>query len=296
MLDARFSKGQVMKRHLHLLIIDPQNDFCDLPASYLPRDEAIRPALPVPGAHADMLRVAGLIARGGQGLSAISVTLDSHHRIDIAHPAFWMDAAGAAVAPFTQITAADVAQGKYAPRDASGLPRATAYLAQLEAAGRYTLMVWPTHCEIGSWGHNVHADVRAAYNGWEERTLRTVAKIVKGTNPWTEHYSAIEAEVPDADDPATQLNEAFLAQLAKADQVYITGEAGSHCVKATTEHIVDNWDQARLSQLVLVTDCISPVSGFDAQYNGFIAAMRKRGVRIAQAGDVAADLIANAKN
>jgi nicotinamidase-related amidase len=92
------------------------------------------------------------------------------------------------------------------------------------------------------------------------------------------------------------MNTAFVAALAASDQVYITGEAGSHCVKATTEHIVDNWDQARLSQLVLVTDCMSPVTGFDAQYNDFIAAMRKRGVRIAQAGDVAAELIANAKS
>ena len=48
-----------MKRQLHLLVIDPQNDFCDLPATWLPPDAA--PALAVPGAHADMLRVAQLI-------------------------------------------------------------------------------------------------------------------------------------------------------------------------------------------------------------------------------------------
>ena len=108
------------------------------------------------------------------------------------------------------------------------------YLKRLEAAGRYTLMVWPTHCEIGSWGHNVHADVRAAYNRWEESSLRTVTKIIKGTNPWTEHYSAIQAEVPDNDDPGTQMNVGFIKMLADADRVYITGEAGSHCVKATT--------------------------------------------------------------
>jgi nicotinamidase/pyrazinamidase len=277
-----------MKLHTHLLIIDPQNDFCDLP------DGA--PALPVPGAHADMLRVAAIIDQGGAGLQDISVTLDSHHRLDIAHPAFWMTAAGGPVQAFTQITRDDVAQGKYVPRDAGAMARTTAYLAQLEAAGRYTLMVWPTHCEIGSWGHNVHAAVRAAYNRWEESTLRTVAKIVKGTNPWTEHYSAIQAEVPDADDPGTQLNRGFLEQLRRADRVYITGEAGSHCVKATTEHIVDNWDPAQLSKLVLVTDCMSPVAGFNAQYEGFIDAMRARGVRIAQSGEVIAELSANANN
>ncbi|MFL6656547.1 MAG: cysteine hydrolase [Massilia sp.] len=282
-----------MKRHLHLLVIDPQNDFCDLPSSHLPQDQAA-PALPVPGAHADMLRVASIIDAGGSGLSAMSITLDSHHRIDVAHPAFWMDGQRAPVSPFTQITLADVEQGRYLPRDAGAMPRVLAYLRALEQAGRYTLMVWPTHCEIGSWGHNVHAEVRAAYNRWEERSLRSVTKVVKGTNPWTEHYSAIEAEVPDEDDASTQLNGDFLRTLKAADKVYITGEAGSHCVKATTEHIVANWDPAHLDQLVLVTDCMSPVAGFEAQYESFIAAMRERGVQIAQASDVTADLIANA--
>jgi len=285
-----------MKRHLHLLIIDPQNDFCDLPSDYLPTGPvAAAPALPVPGAHADMLRLAAVIERGAAGLTAISITLDSHQRIDVAHPTFWRDGAGRAVTPFTQIAAADVAKGRFVPRDPAAMGRVKAYLAQLEAAGRYKLMVWPTHCEIGSWGHNVHADVRAAYNGWEERTLRTVTKIVKGANPWTEHYSAIQAEVPDADDDSTQINHALIAQLAKADQVYITGEAGSHCVKATTEHIVEHWDSAQLAKLVLVTDCMSAVSGFDEQFTGFIAAMRERGVQLAQSGDVIAALIDNAQ-
>lgn len=44
-----------MKRSLHLLVIDPQNDFCDLPASWLPVDPAsggaLQPALPVAGSH-----------------------------------------------------------------------------------------------------------------------------------------------------------------------------------------------------------------------------------------------------
>lgn len=282
-----------MKRNLHLLIIDPQNDFCDLPAAYLPA--GYLPALPVPGAHADMLRVAGIIARGSRGLSGISITLDSHHRIDIAHPTFWMDGAGQSVKPFTQISKADVEQGKYAPRDAATLPRVLAYLEALEVAGRYQLMVWPTHCEMGSWGHNVHADVRTAYNSWEESTLNTVNKVTKGTNPFTEHYSAIQAEVPDADDDSTQMNAAFVRMLAASDKVYITGEAGSHCVKATTEHIVANWDQDQLHKLVLVTDCMSAVTGFDTQYQQFVRDMRDRGVQIAQASDVVAELLDNAQ-
>ena len=286
-----------MKRNLHLLVIDPQNDFCDLPTEYLapgPKGAGlVQPALPVAGAHADMRRVAQLIDQGAGGLTGITVTLDSHHRIDIAHPTFWQDGDQAPVAPFTQITAAQLRDGLYQPRDPAALPRASAYLAALEQAGRYKLMVWPTHCEIGSWGHNVHADVRAAYNRWEESTQNSVNMVVKGTNPWTEHYSAILAEVPDSDDPATELNAQLIGLLAQADQVYITGEAGSHCVKATTEHIVDNWDPQQLARLVLVTDCMSPVNGFTEQHDSFIAAMRARGLRIASAAEVAVEIAAN---
>jgi len=155
------------------------------------------------------------------------------------------------------------------------------------------LMVWPVHCEIGTWGQNVHAEVHAAYNRWEDATQRIVTKLNKGSNPWTEHYSAVMAEVPDAEDPATQLNQGFIAMLASADRILIAGEAGSHCVKATTEHIVENFGMRQLSKLVLVTDCISPVTGFEAQYQSFLQEMRASGVRLAQTSEVLPELLAN---
>ncbi|MDR3479522.1 MAG: cysteine hydrolase [Burkholderiaceae bacterium] len=286
-----------MKRNIHLLVIDPQNDFCDLPVSHLPtnpvdaRPQA--PALPVPGAHADMLRLADLIARGAAGLSGISVTLDSHHRLDIAHPTFWQNADGGAVDPFTQIAAADVRGGRYLPRNPTAMARVLTYLDALEAAGRYRLMVWPVHCEIGSWGQAVHADLRAAYNYWEDAQLGIVNKIGKGSNPWTEHYSAVMAEVPDADDPDTQLNRPLIDLLKQADRIYIAGEAGSHCVKATTEHLADNFAQGDLGKLVLLTDCISPVTGFEAQYDAFLRDMKARGLQTATSVDALAELSAN---
>lgn len=282
-------------RRTHLVIIDPQNDFCDLPADYCPLDpvksqQRLSPALPVAGAHADMLRVAQLIGAAGAALSQISVTLDSHLRLDIAHPTFWQQGDGAAVLPFTQISAAEVRSGKFVPRNQQALARVLAYLDALEAQQRYLHMVWPVHCEIGSWGNNVHAAVRAAYNQWEDATGRSVDKVVKGSNPWTEHYSAIQAEVPDSDDADTQLNQTFIDQLQRAERIYICGEAGSHCVKATTEHIVANFAAADIGKLVLIGDCISPVAGFEAQYRDFLADMQARGVSIASSAEVLAEL------
>ena len=278
-----------MRTATQLLIIDPQNDFCDIPAAWRPVDPltgaAIAPALPVAGAHADMQRTAALIRAAGAALDDITITLDSHHHVDIAHPTFWQKAGGDAVAPFTQVTAAQVRAGEFLPRDAAALPRTLAYLDELESRGRYVLMVWPVHCEIGTWGHGVHADVRAAYNQWEETLLRGVRKVAKGENPWTEHYSAIQAEVPDADDEHTQLNTALLADLDRADLLFIAGEASSHCVRATTEHIVAHLPGGRPERMVLLTDCMSPVAGFEAQHEAFLAEMRAKGVRLMNSGE-----------
>jgi nicotinamidase-related amidase len=283
-----------MDRKIQLLIIDPQNDFCDLPPSYRPVDplsgEPLAPALPVPGAHADMQRLAAFIRRTSGSLTDIAVTLDSHHRLDIAHPTFWQTGDGVAVAPFSTITAAQLREGAFQPRDPAALPRTLAYLDELEARGRYTLVVWPVHCEIGSWGHNVHADVKAAYNAWEERKLAIVQTIAKGANPWTEHYSAMQAEVPDPDDPDTQLNQALIDRLDRADVLLIAGEASSHCVKATTEHIIANLRSGRTGKVVLLTDCMSPVAGFAAQHDSFLSDMRERGARLATTEEILTEI------
>ena len=286
-----------MPRSVHLLIIDPQNDFCDLPAGHLPVDPITgrprQPALPVAGAHADMLRLAAFIDAGAGALDAITVTLDSHHRLDIAHPVFWRRGDGAEVPPFTPITAAQVRAGEYQPRHLDDLPRTLSYLDELESRGRYTLMVWPLHCEIGTWGHNVHADVHAAYSRWEDQRQLIVRKVPKGTNPWTEHYSALMAEVPDPDDPRSQLNRPLLDALDRADLILVAGEAGSHCVKATVEHLAEHLPGGRLSRVVLLTDCMSPVAGFEDAQNAFIQRMRDLGIQARTSADMARALAAS---
>lgn len=265
-----------MTRHTHLLIIDPQNDFCDLPPG-----SGGNPALPVHGAHADMQRLAAFIRAHAEQLTDITVTLDSHHRLDIAHPTFWQRGDGSPVTPFTTITAADVNAGQYRPRNPAHLGRCLAYLDALEARGRYTLMVWPVHCEIGTWGHNVHADVHAAYNAWEDLRHDTVTKLSKGSNPWTEHYSAVMAEVPDTQDPATGLNHSLMAAMDQADTLLIAGEASSHCVRATTEHIVEHLARHKPQRIVLLTDCMSPVGGFQLQHEMFLQDMQRSGLELA---------------
>lgn len=285
-----------MAKDIRLFIIDPQNDFCDLPAAWCPPDpltgQTLAPALPVPGAHADMLRLADFMRGAQHALCGITVTLDTHHRLDIAHPGFWRRGDGTAVAPFTEIRADQVRAQQYLPRDAAAVPRTLAYLDELEARGRYTLMVWPVHCELGTWGHNLHAAVRAACGEWEQRRLAAVQAVHKGYNPWTEHYSALQAEVPDATDAATQLNRALVADLDQAELLLVAGEASSHCVKATVEHLLAHLPSGRSDKVVLLTDCMSAVGGFESQAQAFLAAARAHGARLATCAQMASQLAA----
>src|ERR1035438_9199599 len=95
------------KLRVHLVIIDPQNDFCDIPGA----------TLPVPGSNADMKRIAKMIGRIGHRLEDIHVTMDSHRLLDVAHPAMWMDQHGTQPSPFTFITDKDIEAGIWTPRN-----------------------------------------------------------------------------------------------------------------------------------------------------------------------------------
>jgi nicotinamidase-related amidase len=262
----------------HLLLIDPQNDFCDIPGA----------SLPVAGADADLRRMATLLAARGADIEEVTVTLDTHRRLDIAHPGFWTTAEGGAVPPFTAISAAQLRAGAYRPREAAALPRVQAYLDALEARGRYTLMVWPVHCELGSWGHNVHAGLQQALVDWQLARQRHVEFVLKGLNPWTEHYSALQAEVPDPADAGTQLNQALLQRLDSCDALWIAGEASSHCVKATVEDLVEHLPSGRVDKITLITDGMSPVAGFEPQAADFLARMQARGLRLARSAELLA--------
>ena len=130
----------------------------------------------------------------------------------------------------------------------------------------------------------MQAELRAAYNDWEERQLGVVDMVTKGPKPWTEHYSAVQAEVPGAADPRTQLNERLIEKLDRADPIIIACEASSHCVSGPTEHVVENLT-GRLGRVVPLTDCMSPVRGFEAQHAAFMADMCGRGVQLVAASE-----------
>jgi nicotinamidase/pyrazinamidase len=239
-----------------LLVIDPQNDFCDIEGA----------ALPVAGAHADLQRLARLIAANPKRLDGITVTLDSHASVAVERTTFWCTGEGESVAPFTFLTADDVVAGRLRPRDARLAPQVLAMLHQLAAAGKPGMVIWPVHCVTGTWGHNIHGELAHSLAAWEMANQRPVHKVLKGEYPLSEHFGVFEADAPVPAVPGTQFNRALAASLASgADLVVIAGEASSHCVAASHDQFLRFLAKspAFAPRVALLRDCMSPVAGFE---------------------------------
>jgi len=264
---------------IELLIIDPQNDFCD------PKG-----ALYVPGAENDMDRLAAMIRRLKGKLGDIHATLDSHHLIDIAHPIFWLDSNGQHPDPFTIVSASDVKNGLFRATNPQFQDRVVEYVTSLESNGRYPLCIWPPHCLIGSWGYAVYPNLYDALLEWEQ-DFAMVDYVTKGSNLWTEHYSAVQADVPDAEDPGTQLNWGLIETLQKADVVLLAGEAKSHCLANTVRDIADNFGEENIKKMVLLEDATSNVgdppgtSMFTDMGDQFQSDLMARGMQVSSTVD-----------
>lgn len=254
---------------IELIVIDPQYDFCNPNGN-----------LYVNGAEEDMLRLAKMIQSAKMKIDDIHSTLDQHHIIDIAHPCFWRDSYGKNPDPFTLITLDDINNGKWFTTKPSAMARATEYVKQLRANGRYVLCIWPPHCLIGSIGASIVPEVFEAYVEWERSRFAIVDMVTKGSNFWTEHYSAVQAEVVDPNDPGTSLNMALIDTLKNADVIGIAGEALSHCVANTIRDIANNFGDDNISKFILLEDATSSVAGFEQLGQDFIKEMKSRGMRV----------------
>jgi nicotinamidase/pyrazinamidase len=161
-------------------------------------------SLAIGSANEDAARIAAFISDHTSELSQVVLTMDSHQRYHIAHGIFWEDEAGESPDPFTTIYAQNITDGMWKPRDASLKDYVLAYTESLEAKGKFSLTIWPEHCIIGSPGHNIVPDVLEAALEWTKQSLEPIQYVKKGSNPFTEHYSALKAEYELPYDPSTR--------------------------------------------------------------------------------------------
>lgn len=291
---------------LHLIIVDPQNDFCIADDRH-----GNKGALVVPGADQDMARLSAMIRRLGTKIDDIHVTMDSHQTIGIERPRWWKRASdGREPAPFTclgihpdgrrVVKVNFAADGRPLPTEEEYVTYIPSYLHQggptgkgsfgylqaLAAKARYPHIVWTEHCIVGTWGWGVVPVLADTLRWWEREFFARVNYVVKGNNPWTEHFSGVQAEVPDPSDPSTQINTGLIRTLEDADLIAVSGEALSHCVASTGRDIAAAFSNPKyIEKLVLITDTSSNVGGFDFLGNAFVNDLTAKGMRTATSVD-----------
>lgn len=251
-----------------LVLIDVQNTFC------IPGFELYVGARSGNGAVEDNGRLCQFIYRNLHRITHIVPTLDTHQAMQIFHSVFLIDPQGNPPALYTQISAADVAAGRWRfnaalAKDLGFDPQYVQghlehYTRQLAASGKYALTVWPYHALLGGIGHALVSAVEEAV------FFHTIARHsqpdfqLKGDHPLSEHYSVLGPEV-DRDPDGQRLvpwRDALVQKLLEFDAVVVAGQAKSHCVAWTIADLLENVCQRdrRLTRKVyLLEDCTSPV-------------------------------------
>lgn len=256
-----------MKRNL--LLIDPQNDFCETNGSLF-----------VKGADRDMKNLTAFVRKNADKFENIFVTMDLHHPFSIFFPSFWIDAEGNHPKPGTIIKHADVLAKKWMVADKYKEKDAITYLVRLEENKKHELCIWPLHCLIGDPGSNIQFDLLPALYSWEIKNQRKIDFVRKGTSQLTEHYSAVGAEVPLTWDSSTEKNMHLIYSIDATDEIVVAGEALSHCVAETLRHIFESIFFRNIQKYVLLADCTSSVPGFERYGKEFIDESVQRGMRL----------------
>ncbi len=230
-----------------LLIVDMQNDFC------MPEG-----ALYVKGAEKDVKQLAEFIEQNSNKIDHIILTQDCHQVIDISHPAFWSDRIGNHPPPFTGISPEDLGEKKWMPLFSHD--NAIRYVNELSRQGEYPHTVWPEHCIAGSKGAAIADEIMEQVKNWA-RSGRFYDLVIKGSNPLTEHFGALRANIPIAADPETTMNIALVNTLNRYENILVAGEARSHCVANTIKQMLEV--KGLSGKLQILWDAMSDVAGFE---------------------------------
>ena len=251
-----------------LIAIDVQNSFC------IPGVEQFVGGRSGMGAVEDNRRLCEFIYRNLGAITQITATLDTHTAMQIFHAIFLVNEQGEHPAPHSMISYDDLLQGRWkfnpaiAPSlgiDAEyGQRHLLHYAKELRQRGKYDLTIWPYHVMLGSIGH-------ALAPAFEEAAFfHTIARAsqadfeIKGSNPLTEHYSALGPEVLDGPNGETiaARNSKFMRKLQEFDRVIIAGQAKSHCVAWTIDDLlldIRSSNERLAERVYLLEDCTSPV-------------------------------------
>jgi nicotinamidase-related amidase len=253
---------------VNLFLVDVQNTFCS------PDFELFVAGRSGMAAVEDNDRLCRFIYHNLERITEFTLTMDTHQAIQIFHAIYLVDQAGNHPEAFTLVSVEDIQSGKWrfnpAAAEALGVTPNDAqanlqhYVAELAKTGKYQLTIWPYHAMLGGVGHALVSSVEEAVFFHSIARYSQPDFEVKGTNPFTEHYSVIGPEVT-TDSQGKQIgfhNQKFLEKIQQFDVTLIAGQAKSHCVAATISDLLEDIkadDPSLAEKIYLLEDCTSPV-------------------------------------
>jgi nicotinamidase-related amidase len=148
---------------------------------------------------------------------------------------------------------------------------------------------------LGSIGHALTPAVEEAIFFHTIARSSQVDFQIKGNNPLTEHYSAIDPEVMDGQDgkPIAGENHHFIQELESYDAVVIAGQAKSHCVAWTINDLLHDiliHDERLVEKIYLLEDCTSLVVApcivdYSSQADAAFRKFAEAGMRVIRSTD-----------
>lgn len=251
-----------------LMLIDVQNTFC------IPEFELYVGGRSGRGAVEDNVRLCEFIYRNLGNITQITATMDTHRTMQVFHAIFFIDKEGNHPAPYTDIHASELREGKWTFNPAVspqfgvapeyGQQMMIHYAEELEKKSKFALTIWPYHAMLGGIGHALVSSVEEALFFHSIARVAQPELEIKGDKPFTENYSVIGPEVLTGPMGETlgMHNQKFIEQLQQVDRLIIAGQAKSHCVAWTVSDLLEDialLDLDLAKKVYLLEDCTSPV-------------------------------------
>ena len=251
-----------------LVIIDPQNCFMDLPQA----------PLPVVGAAQDMERLAMFVRLRRAIIDKVFVSLDTHVPDHISHAVRWIDAEGNQPGPFTVITYEDCLAGTWRATNPADQAWQTEYVRRLDRLH----IIWPVHGQKPAWEWKLYEHLAAELN---TNGRMQVSYIEKGTHRDVEQFGMFGAEVPFPGAPETYIDHSLISEIDSYDRVIFAGEASSHCVMDSVKQFLEHMPSQDPTKVVLLRDCMSPVTSFEQQVTDWLNEMDAIGAQVTNVYD-----------
>lgn len=264
-----------VKEHWKVLVIgiDVQNCFME------------GEPLGVPGSIKDVERMTRFIYNNIDKIDKIICSEDLHNVWQIFFPCWWKNKNGMNPDPYTVITYEEALSGMWKP--VFGDPKKSlTYLAGLKEKGATPLQIWPYHALAGTFGQALEGQFAKMLHFYDYvKGGSKVQVFTKGSDPFSEMYGIIEPEYSER----PMINKFILDEIRLYDQVYIFGEAASHCVMRSIEQIAEYYQNSYtiLHKIVVLKDCMSPVVGFERTTPRKFCELEQRyGIRFRNSTDI----------